>query len=93
MLDDIKANLRANIQGGEAGPPKEIKIEFMSKEEKLRQEKMMAKFKQQILQPYISDNLYMELNVTNLIYMYEKSKKEEKDTKAFFNIRCKTDQR
>lgn len=45
MLDDIKANLRANIQGGEAGPPKEIKIEFMSKEEKLRQEKMMAKFK------------------------------------------------
>ena len=45
MLGDIKANLRANIQGGETGPPKEIKIEFMSKEEKLRQERMMAKFK------------------------------------------------
>lgn len=31
--------------------------------------------------------------MTNLIYMYEKAKKEESDTKAFFNIRSKTDKR
>ena len=35
----------------------------------------------------------MELNVTNLIYMYEKAKKEETDTKAFFNIRSSSDKR
>lgn len=52
-------------------------IEFVSKEELHRQELMMAKFKQQILQPYISENFYSDLNVTNLINMYEKAKKEE----------------
>ena len=31
--------------------------------------------------------------MTNLIYMYEKAKKEESDTKAFFNIRSKTEKR
>ena len=33
----------------------------------------------------------MDLNVTNLIYMYEKAKKEDVDIKAFFNIRGRHD--
>lgn len=35
----------------------------------------------------------MELNVTNLTYMYDKAKKEESDSKAFFNIRSKSDKK
>ena len=33
----------------------------------------------------------MELNVDNLIYMYEKARKEEVDIKEFFNIRSYND--
>lgn len=33
----------------------------------------------------------MELNVDNLIYMYEKARKEEVDIKDFFNIRSHAD--
>ena len=51
----------------------------------------MAKFKQQILCPYISENVFMELNVVNLQHMYDKAKRELKALQHFFNIRSEED--
>ena len=41
--------------------------EVMTAEEKLIQEKILATFKMQILNPYMSDNIYLEFNISNLI--------------------------
>ena len=63
--------------------------EMMSAEEKnevVRREKIMARFRRQILNPNYSDNLYMELNITNLKKFYEKSLKEFNDVEEFFSI-------
>lgn len=51
----------------------------------------MAKFKQLVLNPYISDNIYLDLNIDNLIQMYEKARKELDDINKFFNIRSQRD--
>lgn len=63
--------------------------EMMTAEEKnevVRREKIMARFRRQILNPNYSDNLYMELNITNLKKFYEKSLKEFNDVQEFFSI-------
>ena len=46
----------------------------------------MEKFKEQILKPYLSDNIYAEMNIDNLIKMYEKSLRERKEIHQYFNI-------
>ena len=46
----------------------------------------MQKFKQQLTKPYISENFFMDLNIENLIMMYEKVLWELKDTNKCFNI-------
>jgi hypothetical protein len=45
----------------------------------LRKEKIMARFRRQILYPNYSDNIYMELNITNLRLFYDRSKKDYAD--------------
>ena len=56
------------------------------KNEVARKEKIMARFRRQILNPNYSDNIYMELNITNLRKFYEKSLKEFNDIQEFFSI-------
>ena len=47
---------------------------------------MMQKFRQQLTKPYVSENYFMDLNIENLIMMYEKVLWELKDTNKCFNI-------
>ena len=70
-----------------------FETEVMTAEEKERQEKMMARFKEQILRPYVSENIYMELNIENLIRMFEKARKELDDINMYFNIRSGSDRK
>jgi hypothetical protein len=46
----------------------------------------MKKFKEQLTHPYKSDNFFMDLNIENLIMMYEKCNRELKDALKCFNI-------
>ena len=46
----------------------------------------MQKFKQQLTKPYISENYFIDLNIENLIMIYEKVLWELKDTNKCFNI-------
>ena len=39
----------------------------------------MAKFKKLMLHPNLSDNIFNEMNIKNLRFMYEKSVKEDAD--------------
>ena len=50
------------------------------------QEKEMARFLLQIEKPYWSDNIYMELDMTNLRMFYERSMKEYADICKYFLI-------
>lgn len=68
-----------------------MELQILSKEEKLHKEKIMAKFKKLMLHPNLSDNIYNEMNIKNLKFMYEKSLKEETDIKSYFNIRNEAD--
>jgi len=63
----------------------------MSMEEKLHKEMIMAKFKKLMLHPNLSDNIFNEMNIKNLRFMYEKSVKEDADINSYFNIRNESD--
>lgn len=54
--------------------------------EKAAQEKVMARFLLQIEKPYWSDNIYMELDMTNLRMFYERAQKEYEDICKYFLI-------
>ena len=54
--------------------------------EKAAQEKVMARFLLQIEKPYWSDNIYMELDMTNLRMFYERAQKEYADICKYFLI-------
>lgn len=47
---------------------------------------MMARYLLQIEKPYLSDNIYMELNITNLRQFYERAVKEMKNINEYFLI-------
>lgn len=79
-LENMKENIKkAEEQANDNLTPEE-------KNEVVRKEKIMARFRRQILNPNYSDNIYMELNITNLRKFYEKSLKEFKDIQEFFSI-------
>ena len=63
----------------------------MTAEEKLARERTMAKFKKLMLHPNLSDNIFNEMNIKNLKFMYEKAIKEDQDINAYFNIRNEAD--
>jgi hypothetical protein len=54
--------------------------------EKAANEKVMARFLLQIEKPYWSDNIYMELDMTNLRMFYERALKEYADICKYFLI-------
>jgi hypothetical protein len=60
--------------------------EIENQEEIDRKNKIMARFRLQIEKPYWSDNIYLELNITNLKYFYDRAKKELRDINDYFGI-------
>lgn len=54
--------------------------------EKAAKEKVMARYLLQIEKPYWSDNIYMELDMTNLRMFYERALKEYEDIKLYFLV-------
>ena len=56
------------------------------REEAAKREKVMIRFRQQILHPNYSDNIYMEMNITNLKKFYERALKQLADILKFFSI-------
>lgn len=46
----------------------------------------MARFRLQIEKPYWSDNIYLELNITNLKCFYDRALKELRDINNYFGI-------
>lgn len=60
---------------------------YLTEEERLRQEKMMLKYKMMLQKPYLSDNIFMELNITNLSKFYQRAISELQDARDLFNIK------
>lgn len=88
MLEEIERQNKIDQEEQKAN-------DMMTHEERneiARKEKIMARFKRQILNPNFSDNIYMELNIKNLRYFYEKSLKEFKDIQEFFSITPENEQ-
>lgn len=56
------------------------------REEAAKREKAMIRFRQQILHPNYSDNIYMEMNIINLKKFYERALKQLADILKFFSI-------
>lgn len=48
--------------------------------------KEMERFKQRLTKPHISENIYMDMNIENLIMMYERSIKDLEEWNKLFNI-------
>ena len=64
---------------------KDIQQEADEKE-KLRKQQLLLRFRMQIEKPYLSDNIYLELNIENLTQCYIRAKKDIKDINDFFGI-------
>lgn len=48
--------------------------------------KKMLRYKKMLTHPNYSDNIFMELSISNLRKFYKKSKKELEDIRLFFNM-------
>jgi len=53
---------------------------------------MLARYRTQIEKPYLSDNIFMELNIINLKQFYERARKEQKDINRYFLVTTENEQ-
>ena len=58
----------------------------IDEKEKLRKQQLLLRFRMQIEKPYLSDNIYLELNIENLTQCYIRAKHDIKDINDFFGI-------
>ena len=55
-------------------------------EKQIKYKKEMEVFKQILTKPYISENIYKDMNIENLIMIYERSLKDIEQWNQLFNI-------
>jgi hypothetical protein len=53
---------------------------------------MLARYRTQIEKPYLSDNIFMEINIINLKQFYERARKEQKDINNYFLVTKENEQ-